>query len=714
MNYRFLVKFFRSVSAAFAAAALAFAQPAHGALSILSSPGNLEAGGDGDFLVFECEEEDLLNASGSVVARNVTVAVSPTGIAKVQRVSVDGLPTGLAGNSVSVPMYYHDGDTHAVTEGAVCVTGVAPGTATITLSSSTTRPVTTDVVVTAPEDIIFRSTSNGDPLTTLIVGESDRLNSGTLYLDFGYNINQAVNFTISNSDDGSHLSIYGTMRVGKGSRQAVVNFSPKDGPASVTLTFTGDTAYTNGASVTVMITNAPPRLVSPVGTEEDPTPREALQGAAAFLPAFANDVAADADVVYHWFVDGNEELVTNSASFLRSFTSDSFVRVYAEDKDGGRSQTGCFHVVVDDSDALEGGRPDDFLARSGTIGNNEKSWIETSVRGAGTLSFRWKVSCENRNDSLQLLVDGEARNRITGETDWKDVSLELEAAPHTIRWLYSKNRSEAVGEDAGWLADVVWTPVGLSVGEALDTEDVEVATSGDVCWIAAATSHASDGEDCMYSGHVGDGGVSRLETTVNGPGHLSFNFFVSGREGADWFDCFVDGEPVFSRTGEVAWTRETFELGDGEHVVAWEWFRGDSDEPESGSGQAGLDQLAWVSTKPDHIFVNGVEIPVSWLDTTAQSFLAAAGGDYEAAALATAANGVNKVWECYVAGLVPTDDGARFRAKIEMKDGAAVVTPDPDLGAERVYTVIGAETLPEAFGPTNAASRFFRVKVELP
>ena len=49
-----------------------------------------------------------------------------------------------------------------------------------------------------------------------------------------------------------------------------------------------------------------------------------------------------------------------------------------------------------------------------------------------------------------------------------------------------------------------------------------------------------------------------------------------------------------------------------------------------------------------------------------------------------------------------------------MKDGAPVVTPDPDLGAARVYTVEGAETLSDTFGPTNAASRFFRVKVELP
>jgi hypothetical protein len=93
---------------------------------------------------------------------------------------------------------------------------------------------------------------------------------------------------------------------------------------------------------------------------------------------------------------------------------------------------------------------------------------------------------------------------------------------------------------------------------------------------------------------------------------------------------------------------------------------------------------------------------------------------YESAAKEDAANGVNKVWECYVAGLVPTNATDLFRAVISMKNGEPVIGWEPDLNEgdtkhERVYTVEGRESLTEgSWGPTNAASRFFRVKVSMP
>ena len=92
---------------------------------------------------------------------------------------------------------------------------------------------------------------------------------------------------------------------------------------------------------------------------------------------------------------------------------------------------------------------------------------------------------------------------------------------------------------------------------------------------------------------------------------------------------------------------------------------------------------------------------------------------YEAAAKETAANGVNKVWECFVAGLVPTNATDLFRAVISMENGAPVVGWEPDLNEggtkhERVYTVEGKENLADSWAPTNSASRFFRVKVSMP
>ncbi len=80
---------------------------------------------------------------------------------------------------------------------------------------------------------------------------------------------------------------------------------------------------------------------------------------------------------------------------------------------------------------------------------------------------------------------------------------------------------------------------------------------------------------------------------------------------------------------------------------------------------------------------------------------------------------MNKVWECYVAGLVPTNAADLFRTVISISDGKPQISWEPRLSAaeeaKRTYTIYGRESLTSgSWGPTNAASRFFRVKVAMP
>ena len=111
-------------------------------------------------------------------------------------------------------------------------------------------------------------------------------------------------------------------------------------------------------------------------------------------------------------------------------------------------------------------------------------------------------------------------------------------------------------------------------------------------------------------------------------------------------------------------------------------------------------------------------IEKSWLDENAAPYMAEYDGDYEKTANAKAANGM-KVWECYVAGLNPTDSDNRFEARIEIQNGHPVITWNPNLNVDeqkRVYTIYGNEKL-NADGwtsPTNSLHRFFKVGVEMP
>ena len=138
----------------------------------------------------------------------------------------------------------------------------------------------------------------------------------------------------------------------------------------------------------------------------------------------------------------------------------------------------------------------------------------------------------------------------------------------------------------------------------------------------------------------------------------------------------------------------------------------------AGETISGID--ASLAVLPTHTSTTPVSVPFAWLDGY-PSLMAAAGGDYEAAA--SMANGKRDgagnamaVWQDYVAGTCPTNPGALFRCLIEMRQGTPVLKWEPDLGNERVYTIWGRSSLlvGEWGTPTNASSRFFRVEVSLP
>lgn len=117
--------------------------------------------------------------------------------------------------------------------------------------------------------------------------------------------------------------------------------------------------------------------------------------------------------------------------------------------------------------------------------------------------------------------------------------------------------------------------------------------------------------------------------------------------------------------------------------------------------------------------VTTTDVPYAWLEENAADILAANGGDHEAAAKAPAANG-KPVWECYVAGLSLTDADAAFKVKsISFVDGEPVIEWDPDLNegktkTERTYVEEGKASMADEWGPRDASSRFFRVRVVLP
>ena len=130
-------------------------------------------------------------------------------------------------------------------------------------------------------------------------------------------------------------------------------------------------------------------------------------------------------------------------------------------------------------------------------------------------------------------------------------------------------------------------------------------------------------------------------------------------------------------------------------------------------------------------FNTPVRVSYSWLDTymRALGIVPSGGGtatggalysfaDYAAAAertKTTAQGQTIAVWQDYVAGTDPADSNSVFTAGLTITNGVPYIYWTPDLGRDvRDYIIYGREDLSSgSWGPTNAASRFFKVEVRM-
>jgi hypothetical protein len=111
-------------------------------------------------------------------------------------------------------------------------------------------------------------------------------------------------------------------------------------------------------------------------------------------------------------------------------------------------------------------------ARSGTIGAESETWLDTTVEGAGTLAFRWRVDCEKDDgggatwDRLAVFTNGVEAVRIDGKTGWQTVTIELPNSPTPnsptqtlIRWSFYRDDFDEPGqehENAAWIDGIEW------------------------------------------------------------------------------------------------------------------------------------------------------------------------------------------------------------------------------------------------------------------
>ena len=221
-----------------------------------------------------------------------------------------------------------------------------------------------------------------------------------------------------------------------------------------------------------------------------------------------------------------------------------------------------------------------------------------------------------------------------------------------------------------------------------------------------------------FPGETAFGPPSRLTVSKEGADHLWYR--IGGVDGGAQF-CLANVILVPLSGGRV--NVLTQGIGMGELETKWRWSLKDIADSAHEIGVEACDMCPKVGIEAVSVGFFTISDPQyavcefmdysKWLKDRGKGIVTSLGTLIGLSA-AVAANG-QSLSDNYVAGLNPLDAHAKFRiTSLTFKDGKPNLTYEPDLGAERTYTILGADCPEGPFGPVRGTSRFFKVSVALP
>ena len=267
------------------------------------------------------------------------------------------------------------------------------------------------------------------------------------------------------------------------------------------------------------------------------------------------------------------------------------------------------------------------------------------------------------------------------------------------------------------------------LSEAVNLYGYLMETDGPKPW-TVVTDVSHDGVSCVRSAAIGHGGMTWLQTSMRKAGTVSFWWKAACEEAEEedgetyWYDYgsfLVDGVVKAQIAGnDTGWQFVSVDVpSGGKHVLRWEYTK---DGATSYSPDCiWLDQVQWIPADGSGYTLTTPEpVPYSWLT----GYSLGLDSDFETAAKQATGKVDTQgrpmaVWQDYVAGTDPSNPNDFLRAVISFTNDLPYVSWTPNLntnGEVRVYTVMGKTNLTDAAWtcPTNAAHRFFKVKVEMP
>ncbi len=132
----------------------------------------------------------------------------------------------------------------------------------------------------------------------------------------------------------------------------------------------------------------------------------------------------------------------------------------------------------------------------------------------------------------------------------------------------------------------------VSLGDALNAPTLTWTTGGHADWFAQSET-TRDGL-AAQSGAITHNQQSWLQTTVTGPGTISFWWKVSSEANYDSLRFLIGGVEQQRISGNVDWQQRSFSVPSGSHTLRWQYDKDFS--IDSGADCGWLDQVSWTQS----------------------------------------------------------------------------------------------------------------------
>lgn len=189
-----------------------------------------------------------------------------------------------------------------------------------------------------------------------------------------------------------------------------------------------------------------------------------------------------------------------------------------------------------------------------------------------------------KNNSLNTVISSSTAN--DGEFAWSIPSNQTLGSDYKIKVTSLSNTSKTDTSTSNFSISSQPT-----LATALDTIGLSWSTTSGKEWYPQTTT-THDTVDAAQSASITHSESSSLETTLSGPGQLTFWWKVSSESSYDYLRFYINGvEQTGSISGNVNWTQKTFTIPSGNTTVKWSYTKDHS--VSSGSDAGWVDEVVF-------------------------------------------------------------------------------------------------------------------------